>query len=85
MILLTNLTATPCPISSWAQPRDTKSAVHHEMFPGIFVHAEVGASGLVIRHGNIGVHIALHELLKLALTHEPLLGPDPAATIESAN
>lgn len=65
----------------WTEPRGVISALHHEAEPGVFLHATLGAAGLVFTHGDLQFGIALDELLNMVRIHEPMMGrskpPEP--------
>lgn len=81
MITLSNLTASPdAAAKEISGPRGVTSAVHFELSPGAFVHVLLSAEGLIVRHGDIGVALPLHEIITLAVLHEPrlvALPPEP--------
>ncbi len=73
--LLTQLEAKPKPSADrFAEGAGVVAAVHFEMVPGGFVHFLLTQDGLLIRHGEIKVGLPIHELITLALQHDPRLG-----------
>lgn len=82
MITLQNLTATKNDGKPITDRRCITSAVHVELAPGCFMHVHLGHEGLVLGHGEAQVAIPLHELINLALLHEPgLVPPKPAPLV----
>ena len=88
MIKLENLTATKTESPTITERRCITSAVHAELAPGCFMHIHLGNEGLVLGHGEAKVFVPLHELINLALLHEPSLVPPkpaPSLTVVSAH
>ncbi len=79
MIALQKLTAVPAPDAPpFKEPRGITSAVHFELRPGSFIHITLGAEGILLRHADAGIAIPLHELINLAVAHDPRLILPPA-------
>ena len=57
---------------------EQRSAVHHEVAPGTFVHLAASSGGITVWRGKTAVNIPFDNIMALALAAEPSLGtPDP--------
>ncbi len=73
--MLKKLSAEAVGAVTWNDPRGVKTSVHHELAPGCFLHIDLGAGALVVRHGQSGIVIPIEQLVTLAQTHDPSLIP----------
>jgi hypothetical protein len=81
MKILTDLTAATT-TESPEKPRNIARAMQDEPVAGFFRTISLGECGVVVHHGPVAVCIPPAELLRLAVTAEPLLAGPAAGQAE---
>ena len=60
--------------SDWTDAPRARSALHHEVAPGVFVHIGLGPAGLLIFRDKKQIAIPLEAIMELVYQHEPMIG-----------